>query len=66
MSKAPPKEESSWLSVNETAQALGLHNNTVKRICPTKLPYMRVTDRGDRKYWYEDVNSYIESRMVRR
>jgi hypothetical protein len=66
MSKAPPKEESGWLSVNETARALGLHNNTVKRISPSELPYMRVTDRGDRKYWYEDVNMYIAKRMVRK
>jgi hypothetical protein len=66
MSKAPPKPESSWLSVNETAQALGLHNNTVKRIPPSELPYMRVTARGDRKYWWDDVAAYIERRMVRK
>jgi hypothetical protein len=65
VSNAPVKTESGWLSVNEAAQALGLHNNTVKRISPCQLPYMRVTDRGDRKYWYEDINAYIERRMVR-
>lgn len=65
MSNAPKKEESGWLNVTETAQALGLHNNTVKRIPASELPYMRVVARGDRKYWFEDVNAYIERRMVR-
>jgi hypothetical protein len=65
VSNAPNKEESGWLSVNEVARALGLHNNTVKRIPPSELPYMRATGRGDRKYWYTDVNAYIERRMVR-
>ena len=65
MSKAPRKAESDWLSVNETAQALGLHNNTVKKIPPSELPYMRVTTRGDRKYRLDDVAAYIERRMVR-
>lgn len=65
MSKAPSKPESCWLSVNETAEVLGVHNNTVKRIPASELPYMRVVARGDRKYWFEDVNAYIERRMVR-
>jgi hypothetical protein len=65
VSSAPNKEESGWMSVHEVARALGLHNNTVKRIPPCHLPYMRVTSRGDRKYWYADVNTYIERRMVR-
>lgn len=65
MSNAPNKEESGWLNVNDVARALGLHNNTVKKISPSELPYMRVTSRGDRRYWYEDVNAYIERNMVR-
>jgi hypothetical protein len=65
MGNTANKAESGWLSVGEAARALGLHNNTVKRIPPCQLPYMRVTDRGDRKYWYSDVNAYIERRMVR-
>jgi hypothetical protein len=64
MSHAPPKPTSGWLNVNETAQALGLHNNTVKRIPPSELPYMRATSRGDRRYWREDVARYINRRMV--
>lgn len=65
MSSAPNKSPSDWLSVNETAIMLGLHNNTVKRIPPEYLPFMRVTDRGDRKYRVSDVEAYIERRMVR-
>jgi hypothetical protein len=53
-----------WLSPNEVAVALGLHVNTVKRIPPEELPYFRVTSRGDRKYRIEDIEGYIEGRMV--
>lgn len=65
MSNAPKKEESGWLNVTETAQALGLHNNTVKRIPADELPYLRATSRGDRRYWWGDINAYIQRRMVR-
>ena len=60
------KPESNWLTPYEVAQALGLHVNTVKRLPPSELPYMQATSRGDRKYWYEDVNAYIEKRMIRK
>jgi len=53
-----------WLSVAQTADHIGLHANTLKRISPEQLPYMRVTPRGDRRYRIEDVEGYIESRMV--
>ena len=38
--------------------------NTVKRIPPQNLPYIRVVRRGDRRYKVEDVNKYIEERTV--
>lgn len=65
--KAPPKtRKGKWLTANEVAVMLDIHNNTAKRISPTELPYFRVTTRGDRRYRIEDVEAYIERRMVRR
>jgi hypothetical protein len=61
----PRKTRGDWLNVHETAQALGLHSNTVKKMPPEYLPYMRVNSRGDRKYHVNDVEAYIARRMVR-
>lgn len=58
------KAENDWMSVSEAAQKLGMHINTLKKLPPEELPYFRVTARGDRKYRIEDVEGYIESRMV--
>lgn len=66
MGNAPRKAASIWLTATEAAEALGLHNNTVKKIPPGDLPYMRVNARGDRKYARDDVAAYIERRMVRK
>jgi hypothetical protein len=64
--KAPRKPSSAlWLSVNEVALMLDLHNNTVKHLPPSELPYWRAGARGDRKYSRADVLAYIEKRMVR-
>ena len=64
--KAPPKVKSEiWLSVNEAAHMLDVHNNTLKRFPPSEIPYMRIGSRGDRKYRRADVEAYIERRMVR-
>jgi excisionase family DNA binding protein len=54
-----------WLTATEAAERLGIHNNTAKRIPPDELPYFRVAARGDRRYRLEDVEAYIERRMVR-
>lgn len=64
--KAPPKQRSGlWLTANEAARHLDVHNNTVKRIPPSELPFMRLGPRGDRRYRLEDIEAYIERRMVR-
>jgi hypothetical protein len=54
-----------WLSAEETAAMLGVHMNTVKRIPPEQLPYMRIGSRGDRRYRITDIETYIEMRTVR-
>lgn len=56
--------ERDWFGVVETAERLGLHPNTVKRIDPRDLPYVRIVARGDRKYRADDVAAYIERRTV--
>ncbi len=53
------------LTVREVCAHLGVHPNTVKRIPARELPYMRVTNRGDRRYHPEDVQSYIDRRTVK-
>lgn len=54
-----------WLSISEASRALGMHANSIKRIPPAELPYMRLGDRGDRKYHRNDIVAFIEKRMVR-
>lgn len=54
-----------WLSAEETAAMLGVHMNTVKRVPPEQLPYMRIGRRGDRRYRITDIETYIEMRTVR-
>jgi hypothetical protein len=44
---------------------LGIHNNTVKKIPASELPYFRVGARGDRRYLPSDVDAYIDRHMVR-
>jgi excisionase family DNA binding protein len=52
------------LTVDEVAELLGVHNNTVKRIPPADIPFFRVGSRGDRRYIRWDIERYIERRMV--
>jgi len=53
-----------WFSATQAADYLGVHTNTLKRISPEQLPYMRVTSRGDRRYRIEDIEGYIDSKMI--
>ena len=52
------------LTAAEVAMRLGIHVNTLKRIPPDELPYFRVSHRGDRRYFPEDVARYIARRRV--
>jgi hypothetical protein len=53
-----------WANAAQTAETLGVHVNTLKRMPPEQLPFFRVTNRGDRRYRWADIHDYIESRMV--
>lgn len=50
--------------VQEVADYLGIHANTVKRISPEELPYVKVVSRGDRRYDPRDVERYRAARWV--
>ena len=53
-----------YLKANEVAEALRVHVNTVKRISPSELPYIRVSSRGDRRYNETDVADYVRRNTV--
>jgi hypothetical protein len=53
-----------FLTPREVAKTLGIHVNSLKRIPPSDLPYIRMFNRGDRRYRSVDVRAYIEGRMV--
>lgn len=54
-----------WMTVSEAADYLDVHCDTLKRVPPAELPYLRVNARGDRKYRKRDLDAYVERRMVR-
>lgn len=53
-----------WLTTAEVAAWLSVHINTIRRIPPSELPFMRFGKRGDRRYREVDVVAYINERMV--
>ena len=63
---AIPEWQSEWLSAGEVERALGISENMRRAIPPADLPYMRLGDRGDRRYRVADVQAYIARRMVTR
>jgi excisionase family DNA binding protein len=54
------------LTASEVAEMLHLHVNTVKRLGDRgELPFFRVCSRGDRRYRFEDVMTFL-SRNARK
>lgn len=49
------------LTAREVAKLLNVHLNTVKRISRDRLPFIRVVERGDRRYLWTDVEAYVVS-----
>jgi excisionase family DNA binding protein len=53
--------EDSLLTTSEVAGLLGIHQNTVRRWSDMGLlRSFRVSHRGDRRYKYEDITSFLE------
>lgn len=66
MSNAPSKPAGIGpMTATEVSIHLGVHNNTVKKIPASELPYFRVGARGDRRYHMEDVEAYMLRHTVR-
>lgn len=65
MSNAPAKPKGIGpMTATEVSIHLGIHNNTVKKIPASELPYFRVGSRGDRRYQLEDVQAYMARHRV--
>lgn len=52
------------LTAREAAGELGIAVTTLKRIAPSELPFVRIRDRGDRRYHVEDLRAYANGRKV--
>jgi excisionase family DNA binding protein len=51
----------SMLTVKEVAGILGIHQNTVRRWSDMGLlRSLRISQRGDRRYKYEDITSFLD------
>jgi excisionase family DNA binding protein len=50
------------LTLREVADLLRLTRGTVKLIPPDELPFFRISSRGDRRYYREDVEAFLRSR----
>jgi predicted site-specific integrase-resolvase len=48
------------LTAREVAERLHVHRNTLRRIPRSRLPYVVVVSRGDRRYHPVDVANYLE------
>lgn len=58
------EEQSDWYYVRQVANILGVHIKTVKRLPPIELPYYRMSKRGDRRYRKEDIDKFLQSRLI--
>ena len=58
-------DDQEWLRASEVAKIFHVHVNTVKRLPPKDLPYLRFGSRGDRLYNYKDIEEYIRVRTVK-
>jgi excisionase family DNA binding protein len=56
------EEQDSMLTTREVAGILGIHQNTVRRWSDLGLlKSSRISQRGDRRYRYEDITSFLDS-----
>jgi excisionase family DNA binding protein len=55
------EKKDSILTTSEVAGLLGIHQNTVRRWSDLGLlRSFRVSQRGDRRYKYEDISSFLD------
>jgi excisionase family DNA binding protein len=52
---------SNLLTIKQVSALLNIHPNTLRRWCEEgRIPVVRVTSRGDRRFRLEDVQIYLE------
>jgi excisionase family DNA binding protein len=57
------EEEKSWLTTEEVAGILGIHQNTVRRWSDMGvIKSFRVSQRVDRWYRYEDITIFLDDK----
>ncbi len=50
------------LTIKQVSELLNIHPNTLRRWCEEgKIPVVRVTTRGDRRFRKEDIQHYLDS-----
>ena len=50
------------LTIKQVSELLNIHPNTLRRWCEEgKIPVVRVTTRGDRRFRREDIQRYLEA-----
>jgi excisionase family DNA binding protein len=65
--EAEPESPDSLLTANEAAQLLRVHRNTLARLGDRgQLPFLRVVERGDRRYRRSDVQAYLRTHYAGR
>jgi hypothetical protein len=57
--------EQDWLTAKQVAQFFHIHRNTLKRIPSKDLSFIRINSRGDRRYYIEDIEKFINQRTVK-
>jgi len=56
--------EPEFFTAYQVAKLFNIHVNTLKRMPPEDLPFMRITTRGDRRYLRKDIEAFIEKRII--
>jgi excisionase family DNA binding protein len=49
------------LTLKQVSELLNIHSNTLRRWCEEgRIPVLRITTRGDRRFRREDVQRYLD------
>lgn len=62
--RGPDGLPTTWVPSGLARQVLGISVQTLKKIPPSELPYLRINDRGDRRYDTRDIDKWINDRIV--
>jgi excisionase family DNA binding protein len=58
---APQYTPENFLTIHQVSVLLNVHPNTLRRWCDEgKMPFVRISSRGDRRFRLTDVQTYLE------